>query len=355
MKNANKTVAIPGVFERDRGSGIWWARYTDHKGGKRIEKVGRRSDAIDVRDKRRLETVQRKKLPENFRDDGPTFSELSTDALEHCREENGARSERQLDIKLGFILPEFGGMQASTITKQDVQRWLLDMAAKKGWSNATRNRYQAAFSLVFRIGVDNERIMLNPASKLRRKAENNGRIRFLAAEEEIDLFSVLNDTLPHFTPHVQVSLNTGLRASEQWRLDWGDIDLRRGILTARATKNGDPERHIPLNSVALAALHSIRPTCPQPGEAVFLNTWGYRVHNYRQWWDRVAADAKLDDYSWHCHRHTFASRLVMAGVDLRTVQVLMGHKTIQMTARYSHLAPGHNSAAVEKLVTSLAW
>jgi len=59
--------------------------------------------------------------------------------------------------------------------------------------------------------------------------------------------------------------------------------------------------------------------------------------------------AKIRDFSWHCLRHTFASRLVMAGVDLRTVQELLGHKSIAMTVRYSHLSPAHTLAAVERL------
>jgi site-specific recombinase XerD len=59
--------------------------------------------------------------------------------------------------------------------------------------------------------------------------------------------------------------------------------------------------------------------------------------------------AKLRSFSWHCLRHTFASRLVMAGVDIRTVQELMGHQLIQMTRRYAHLAPDHTLAAVERL------
>jgi len=61
-------------------------------------------------------------------------------------------------------------------------------------------------------------------------------------------------------------------------------------------------------------------------------------------------EAKIKDCSWHCNRHTFASRLVMAGVDLRTVAELMGHSSIQMTMRYAHLTPQHNRAAVDRLV-----
>ncbi len=82
---------------------------------------------------------------------------------------------------------------------------------------------------------------------------------------------------------------------------------------------------------------------------MFLNKYGQRLVSPREWFDPAVKAAGLKDFTWHCLRHTFASRLVMAGVDLRTVQELMGHKTIQMTVRYAHLAPKHQLAAVQRL------
>lgn len=63
----------------------------------------------------------------------------------------------------------------------------------------------------------------------------------------------------------------------------------------------------------------------------------------------IIPEAGLVDFTWHDLRHTFASRLVMADVDIRTVAELMGHKKIQMTMRYAHLAPEHKLVAVERL------
>ena len=117
--------------------------------------------------------------------------------------------------------------------------------------------------------------------------------------------------------------------------------------TIPRSKNGSA-RHVPLNKAALAALKSLE---KQTGSSEFV--CGGPVEP-RRWFEPAIKAAGLTAFSWHCLRHTFASRLVMAGVDIRTVQELMGHKTIAMTVRYSHLAPKHTLAAVESRSGCLA-
>jgi site-specific recombinase XerD len=81
---------------------------------------------------------------------------------------------------------------------------------------------------------------------------------------------------------------------------------------------------------------------------VFLNSRGTQLQSQRDWFDRVLEATKLPGYTWHCNRHTFASRLVMKGIDLRTVGELLGHRSFQMTMRYSHLAADHKRSAVAR-------
>jgi integrase len=139
-----------------------------------------------------------------------------------------------------------------------------------------------------------------------------------------------------------------MRPSEQYALVWDRVDLTRRVLTIPNSKNGNT-RHIPLNSVALAALQQLfGRSCGQG--LVFVSTRGEPLQGYKHWFGTAAETAGIRDFTWYCLRHTFASRLVMAGVDLRTVAELMGHKTIQMTMRYAHLAPAHKLEAVERLV-----
>jgi integrase len=339
---------IRGVFEREKGSGIWWIRWTDAYGNKRREKSGRRSDAITLLAKRKTEKLRRTKLPETI-DNAVLFSQLLDNALEHSQAANGARSTRELELKFNRLRPDWGDCKAAEITKQEIVRWLQAETVRRKWTAATANRWQACFSLVFRVALENQIIAVNPASRIRRKAENNQSVRFLNPEEEERIRRALSTRGPSCLPAFIVSLHTGLRASEQWNLRWSDIDLERRSLTVRRQKSGKGERHIPLNQTAVSAFKIL-----QEGAGLssvpFLNSKGTAMNTHRDWFDPAVCEAKVPNYTWHKNRHTFASRLAMAGVDIRTIAQLMGHGTLQMSMRYAHLSPDHNQAAVDRLV-----
>ena len=82
---------------------------------------------------------------------------------------------------------------------------------------------------------------------------------------------------------------------------------------------------------------------------VFCAPQGRFLRNLSCEWYPALKKAAIPDLRWHDTRHTAASRLVMAGVDLFTVKEILGHKTLAMTARYSHLSPGHQRQALERL------
>lgn len=338
------------MVERVPGSDVWWIRWTDHQGKRHLEKAGRHGDAVDLLAKRRSNKLLKKKLPEKLRGKVLTFADLAKDALAHSKEQNGERSTNEIKLKLAIIGETFDSRPAEGISKKDIQDWLLEQTDEREWSPATRNRYQAAFSLTFRVAVDNDKLTVNPASKIKRKAEHNDRIRFLSDTEEERLAKVIREKWPHYLPVFLFSLHVGCRSSEQLGLRWADVDLDQKIVTFAKTKS-ERTRHVPLNDVALAALESIKGQ-RDPNAFVFVNTEGNALRSSRDWFEPAVAEAEVRAYTWHCNRHTFASRLVMAGVDIRTVAYLMGHATIQMTMRYAHLAPDHNRDAVARLVTT---
>lgn len=338
-----------GISEKIKGSGKWYIRYTGADGKRHKETAGRHGDAIDLLAKRLHDKLLEKKLPEKVNDKNITFGELAKDALLYSREANGERAEHDLEIKLGFIGPEFNDRVARTISKGDIQTWLLDQMDEREWAPATRNRYQAAFSLIFRVGVDNKKIAFNPASRIKRKAEDNEIIRYLTKEEEERLVAVIKKNWPHYLEAFLISVHTGMRSSAQFNLTWRDVFLEQRHIRRKKT-SGKKMPPLPLNSVAYAAFLALKARTGGKG-FVFQNTKGERLREARDWFEPAIKMAKIEDYTWHCNRHTFASRLVMAGVDIRTVAQLMGHRTIQMTMRYAHLAPEHNQGAVEKLVS----
>lgn len=344
MNGEKSTSKRRGIYERVPGSGVWWIRYADSTGKLRREKAGNKGSAITLYQKRKTEVLQRVKLPENFKAKPAEMKVLIADALEHCRNNN--RGFAQDRLRLGAILREFGSRTAPSITPQEIERWL----SGNGWSAGTMNRFRATLSLVFRLGIANRKTEPNPVKLVRRKKENNGRVRFLSADEERSLRGVLTVRYPQHLPELDIALNTGLRRGEQYSLSWDDVDFATRLLSVSQTKNGET-RHIPLNAAALSAFHQLHQNSSGEGY-VFTNRHGDRLLKGRHWFEPAIREAGVKDFSWHCLRHTFASRLVMAGVDLRTVQQLMGHKAIQMTVRYAHLAPEHQMAAVERLCSA---
>lgn len=249
----------------------------------------------------------------------------------------------------------------AAIPIDDLRRWF----GEQKWENATHNRYKTTLSLIYRLGVENGKVQLNPAELLKHKTEDNERVRFLnqfkPAETKLEYLKPCIDEesrlraaiMQHYSDHMpefEIALHTGMRPSEQYGLDWTRVDLERNYVSLPKTKNGKA-RHIRLNAVAVAAFKVLKKRCLDGKGEVFVNIEGTPLHGYKHWFDPAVEEAGLQDFTWYCLRHTFASRLAMAGVDLLTISELMGHKTIQMTKRYAHLAPAHNQAAVDRLVT----
>ncbi len=205
-----------GIFECTKGSGIWWVRWTDTEGRRRREKAGNRSAAEKLLAKRHTQKLERRKLPENLRSKTVTFRELCEDGLEHSQAENSEKQTYELRLRIAQLLPVFGSRPAESIKKNEIVAWLTEQAAERNWAASSRNRWQSTFSLIFRVGIDNEKIERNPAAGIRRKSEANGRVRFLSEAEETRLRAAIERRFPEFLPHLLLSIHTGMRMGEQY-------------------------------------------------------------------------------------------------------------------------------------------
>jgi integrase len=326
-----------GVWERDAGSGVWWIRYRVNGVLKR-EKVGRKSDAIALYQRRKSEIRAGVKLPDNFRSASVPFRTLADEILRFSQKHH--RDRRTVESRLKKIVLAFGHRPAEQIRPADIDEWL----AKNTKTAGTANRYRALFSLIFREAIRNGSAGKNPARLVRMRLEANGRIRYLIEEEEKRLREVIAERYPHRMPDFLIALGTGMRLSEQFGLTWDQIDFARREINLDQTKNGS-SRTIPMNQSVYRSFLELKKKNPHSlkGDSVF------DTKNPRMWFHSALKDAKVERYRWHDHRHTFCSRLAMKGENLKVIQELAGHKTIQMSARYAHLGQTALRAAVDRL------
>ena len=211
-------------------------------------------------------------------------------------------------------------------------------------------------SALFKQAMRDGHVTTNCVRGVPQYKENNQRIAYLTDVEEHALHDALT---PNYRPHFTVSLHTGLRWSEQMGLTWRDVDLITGFVTVPRSKHGEARR-VPINSMVRAVLVDLatrrhRPDdprepvfSPRPTQASFFPKAVERAREALA--DAQHDTSRLDGYVWHSNRHTFASRLAMAGVDLLTLKELGGWKQLSMVQRYAHLRPDHLQAAVERLV-----
>jgi integrase len=349
MANATikKPKSIKGVYEMPAESGIWWINY--YIEGRRFrEKVGRRSDAITLYQRRKTDARMGVKMPEVRARRAVLFEEIAADALVYSKEHKASYPGDRSTV--GKLLPVFGKVPLDDITPQTIKAYL---DTRDDLTKTTINRYRGTISMIFQEAIRNGKAKANPARLVRLHREDNSRVRFITYPEEAVIRTVIRERCPIHEPELTLALETGMRRGELYSLDWDRVDLARRQLHLLKTKNGTA-RVVILTAAAVSALEELLKRRNPDSPKVCLTRYGEPMVSPRAWFELVMEEAvkknpSLRDVTWHIFRHTYISRLVMAGVDLRTVQELAGHKDIKMTVRYAHLAPAHKLAAVDKL------
>jgi len=183
--------------------------------------------------------------------------------------------------------------------------------------------------------------VLKRVRKVKQLPERNGRLRFLSKEE---IQNLIDACAAHISPIVLMALNTGMRKGEILSLVWEQVDLKHGFILLIDTKNGE-RREIPINETLRYSLSSLPRHIASP-YVFWQGDDGKRYMDVRRSFRSALKRAGIRDFRFHDLRHTFASHLVMAGVDITTVKELLGHKTLTMTMRYAHLAPSHKVSCI---------
>lgn len=339
-----------GIFVRPPGSEIFWIDFRDLDGIRRREKSKRPHDRQAAREllaKRKAEVKSGEYVPPR---DGRvwTFRKLAKAAIKAKSVRLAKLTVESDQYKLTRILRHTGSMRSNRFTTERIDAFLASLRGETPpLSFSTCNRYRAFISSVYTFAVKAGHIPVNPVAKVERFKENPARVRWLSDEEEPKLrLDIFEDV---YNLEVDLALHTGMRRGEQFSLRWTGVDYENKVL-ACCGKTGP--RKVKANLQARQALAKLQEVS---GEMEFVipdaNKQEPGTRDRRTWFEEACVRARVKNFHWHDLRHTFASRLVMAGTDLITVMNLLGHKDIRQTQKYSHLAPGHEQKAVEKMGT----
>ena len=298
--------------------------------------------AKEILAKKKAEAVEgRYELPS--KKSSPLFEAMAEEYLRYYQANRRPRSLARHQMAYKALQPAFAGKRLADITPFLIEKYKR-VRKEAGRSEVTINRELAFLKNLFTMAMKWGKASENPVSQVRFFREDNGRTRFLTEDEETRLLACCN---PFLRPLVVTALHTGFRRSELLSLRWAQVDFRHRLVTVDAAyaKNGET-RSI---SMTATLFETLRPLQADVSTAVFLTHNGTPYQHIAKVFEATCQRAGLADVTFHDLRHTFASRLVMAGVDLPTVQALMGHKRIDMTLRYTHLAPGHKRTAIAVL------
>ncbi|HEX5412835.1 MAG TPA: site-specific integrase [Terriglobia bacterium] len=287
-------------------------------------------------------------FPEKIKQRSVLFKGIAKDYTDHIKQvkRDWAHDEARVEVLLGLLKD----VPIAELTPGRLETVLAELGKKNSWADATHNGYRALLSAIFRRAGKNGKASANPVRETAHRKENNHRVRYLSNEEQ-SLMKVLREKKwPEREKEILVALHSGMRRSEQYRtaqvpdggLKWEHINFRAGVIRLPRSKSNKP-REIPMNSVLRETLRSVPHRIDSP--YVFDGT------DPAKWFRKVLKEAEVTNLHWHDLRHTFASRLAMAGVPMRHIAELMGHAEIQTTMRYAHLQPGQLADAVERLAS----
>ena len=328
-----------GLYRR-RGSPYWWIRYADRNG-----RVHRRStDTSSKKLAREILAKQRVLVAENRHLDVKKVP--NTTFFELCDQywELDGKHKRMKGLKnmIDIWKKQIGDLPVKELNQHTVEKFLTALMEERGVSGATRNRHLTMLKVMLNKGKKWRLITDNAAADIRRLRENGARTRFLDQEEIRQLLEAASDG---FCPILIAALHTGMRRGEILNLKWVDVDFKNRIVTIQESKSGK-KRMIPMDDTLYETLR-VLPSRFQQGSV-------FSAKNFRKKFDAIRAKSGIQDFRFHDLRHTFASHLVMARVDIKTVQELLGHSSLAMTLRYSHLAPDHRLRAIKSLDKALS-
>jgi integrase len=282
------------------------------------------------------------------------FSKMMDEFLNlYSKANNKETSYKRYVVSSKQLLKFFGKKTISQVSIKSIEEYKV--LRSRYVKPASVNRELALLRAMFNKAIEWGYVRENPVSKVKKYREPE-RIRYLSQAELKRLFDVLlkpNKKAPHIKPIVILALYTGMRRGEILNLRWTQIDFDNRMILLETSKSGK-RRTIELCDTAYNALAFL----PKKGRYVFQNKLtGKPITDIKNAFHAIIKKTKIEDFRFHDLRHTFASYLTMRGENTFTIQQLLGHSTLEMAKRYSHLnrdkervAMGHHGEYMDTLL-----
>jgi len=222
------------------------------------------------------------------------------------------------------------------IRGKDIEEWKASMLTK-GQKTSTINRSLTSLRSLFNQAVKDGKIRDNPTARIKKLREDNQRVRYLTEQE---IFKLLDCATPRLHDFIILGVNTGMRKSNLINLQWEDIDFGAGVIHVLKTKSGKAYE-LPMNESVLNLLKRL--SYKERSGRIIDTT------NLKREWTSAVKQSGIIDINIHTLRHSYASHMVMKGLDMFTLSKLMGHADMKMTQRYSHLAPNFKKIAANMI------
>ncbi|AFM23709.1 tyrosine-type recombinase/integrase [Desulfomonile tiedjei] len=345
---------------RERPDRCYSVMFRDLETGKlRFERCGWASEGWtpEAAQRRRTELLEQDRVGEykskaQRKQDELTFGRFMEDRFLPWSDDNTRHPRDYRGLYKNWLKPEFETKTLGGIDPLSIER------LRKKMRDAGRSDARIIHALGLLRNALNKAIQWrlwsgeNPIKAVRLPKLNNARQRFLSTDEAERLLTALRKKSKQIERMARMSLYGGFRLGELFKLTWGNVDLKNGIIMIQDTKNSE-SRPIFTTSKIRAVLDELTPG--EPDELVFTTKQGRSIQWLSKTFGVVLQELGLnrnvtdrrEKVCFHTLRHTFASWAVMAGIPIYTLAKTLGHRTTTMTVRYSHLSPDSQKTAFE--------
>jgi len=350
QNKGRRRFAYGSIYQRKPG-GKWTIDYRD-KNGRRVQKISRHATCWEeaheslkmavLKEFYSANGINKEKRKIGFHDFSKVFIK---DYVMVTKKSWKSDVSRMKPLVKHFVNTDLGEISPLMIERFRSSR------LKAGNTKSTVNRYIALLKTMLNTAIEEGYIKENPSLKIKLYPEQDIiKERILTEDEEAKLKAA---SATHLRSIITVALNSGMRPSEIFNLEWKQVDLRRRMITVEKTKAGRL-RHIPINQELFQELLIMKEKTDR-NPLVFPNPkTGKPFSSVKTAYKAALRRSGLVGIRLYDCRHTFASRLVQKGADIETVRSLLGHSSLKMTQRYTHSNDQIKKATVE-LLDSKKW